>query len=210
MMALVLELLLALVEKICVIVVIAYLITRTKYFVEILNKRFTLKNRVILILIFGAVSVFGTYSGIEVFGAIANVRDLGPMIGGLIGGPLIGVGAGLIGGVHRYFVGGFTCVPCSLANVFAGLFGGIIYLLKKGKFIGVPGAVVFAALMESFHMILILLLAQPYSKAVMVVEAISVPMIVSNSLGMAIFAFIISNLIREQETAERREEEKRQ
>ena len=210
MVAAILELLLALVEKMCVIVVIAYLITRTKYFMEILkNKKFTLKNRVILILIFGAVSVFGTYSGIEVFGAIANVRDLGPMIGGLIGGPLIGVGAGLIGGVHRYFVGGFTCVPCSLATVFAGLFGGIIYLLKKGKFIGVPGAVVFAALMESFHMILILLLAQPYSKAVMVVEAISVPMIVSNSLGMAIFAFIISNLIREQETAERREEEKR-
>jgi len=86
----ILKLLLALVEKICVIVVIAYLITRTKYFMEILNKRFTLKNRVILILIFGAVSVFGTYSGIEVFGAIANVRDLGPMIGGLIGGPLIG------------------------------------------------------------------------------------------------------------------------
>jgi len=81
---------------------------------------------------------------------------------------------------------------------------------KKGKFIGVPGAVVFAALIESFHMILILLLAQPYSKAVMVVEAISVPMIVSNSLGMAIFAFIISNLVREQETAEGREKEKRQ
>ena len=98
---------------------------------EILNKRFTLKNRAILILIFGAVSVFGTYSGIEVFGAIANVRDLGPMIGCLIGGPLIGVGAGLIGGVHRYFVGGFTCVPCSLATVFTGLFGGVIYLLKR-------------------------------------------------------------------------------
>jgi sigma-B regulation protein RsbU (phosphoserine phosphatase) len=105
MLAIILELLLALVEKICVIVVIAYLITRTKYFMEILNKRFTLKNRVILIVIFGVVSILGTYLGIEVFGAIANVRDLGPMIGGLIGGPLIGVGAGLIGGVHRYFVG---------------------------------------------------------------------------------------------------------
>jgi len=59
-------------------------------------------------------------------------------------------------------------------------------------------------------MILILLIAQPYSKAVMVVEAISVPMIVSNSLGMAVFAFIISNQVREQETAERREKERRQ
>ncbi|NQE04901.1 hypothetical protein C5S32_03425 [ANME-1 cluster archaeon GoMg1] len=205
MVSSILELLLVLVEKICVIVIIAYLITRTKYFREILDKKFTLKNRAILILIFGAVSIFGTYSGIEIFGAIANVRDLAPMIAGLIGGPVIGVGAGLIGGIHRYFLGGFTCVPCSLATMLAGLFGGIIYLLRKGKFIGVPGAVLFAALMESFHMTLTLLLAQPYSEAVRVVEDFSMPMILSNSLGMLIFAFIISNRIKERETAEERD-----
>ena len=201
----IIELLLVLVEKICVIVVIAYLITRTKYFREILDKRFTLKNRAIFILIFGAVSIFGTYSGIEIFGAIASVRDLGPMIAGLIGGPVIGLGAGLIGGIHRYFLGGFTCVPCSLATVLAGLFGGIIYILRRGKFIGVLGAVLFAALMESFHMILVLILAHPYSEAVKVVEEVSIPMIFANSLGMFFFAYIISNRIRELETAEERD-----
>ncbi|MEA3488610.1 MAG: LytS/YhcK type 5TM receptor domain-containing protein [Euryarchaeota archaeon] len=201
----IIELLLVLVEKICVIVVIAYLITRTRYFREILDKRFTLKNRAILILIFGAVSIFGTYSGIAIFGAIANVRDLGPMIAGLIGGPVIGLGAGLIGGIHRYFLGGFTCVPCSLATVLAGLFGGIIYVLKRGKFIGVPGAVLFAVLMESFHMVLVLILARPYSEAVKVVEEISIPMIFANALGMLFFAYIISNWIRERETAEERD-----
>nr|CBH37889.1 conserved hypothetical membrane protein, SpoIIE and 5TMR of 5TMR-LYT family [uncultured archaeon] len=201
----IIELLLVLVEKICVIVVIAYLITRTKYFREIRDKKFTLKNRVIFISIFGAVSIFGTYSGIEIFGAIANVRDLGPMIAGLIGGPVIGLGAGLIGGIHRYFLGGFTCVPCSLATVLAGLFGGIIYILRRGKFIGVPGAVLFAALMESFHMILALILAHPYSEVVKVVEEVSIPMIFANSLGMFFFAYIISNRIRERETAEERD-----
>ena len=201
----IIELLLVLVEKICVIVVIAYLITRTKYFREILDKRFTLKNRAIFILIFGAVSIFGTYSGIEIFGAIASVRDLGPMIAGLIGGPVIGLGAGLIGGIHRYFLGGFTCVPCSLATVLAGLFGGIIYILRRGKFIGVSGAVLFAALMETFHMILTLILAHPYSEAVKVVVEVSIPMIFANSLGMFFFAYIISNRIRELETAEERD-----
>jgi len=156
-------------------------------------------------LIFGAVSIFGTYSGIEIFGAIANVRDLGPMIAGLIGGPVIGLGAGLIGGIHRYFLGGFTCVPCSLATVLAGLFGGIIYMLKRCKFIGVPGAVLFAALMESFHRILVLGLARPYTEAVEVVEEVSMPMIFANSLGMLFFAYIISNRIRERETAEERD-----
>ncbi len=201
----IIELLLVLVEKICVIVVIAYLITRTKYFREILDKKFTLKNCAIFILIFGAVSIFGTYSGIKIPGAIPNVRDLGPMIAGLIGGPVIGLGAGLIGGIHRYFLGGFTCVPCSLATMLAGLFGGIIYILRRGKFIGVSGAVLFAALMETFHMILTLILAHPYSEAVKVVEEVSIPMIFANSLGMFFFAYIISNRIRELETAEERD-----
>ena len=203
----IIELLLMLVGEMCVILVVAYLVTRTRYFEEIQNKRFTLLNCAILILVFGALSIFGTYAGINIYGAIANVRDLGPMIAGLIGGPVIGIGAGLIGGVHRYFLGGLTAVPCSLATVLAGLFGGIIYVVRKGKFIGVLGAVVFAALMESFHMILIQLLAQPYSEAVRVVDAISVPMISANSLGMMAIAVIVSNRIRLQERAEERKEE---
>jgi len=89
-----------LLKNICVIVVIAYLITRTKPFTEVLEKKFTWKNQAILIAIFGCFSIFGTYSGIEIFGAIANVRDLGPMIGGLACGPFVGIGAGIIGALH--------------------------------------------------------------------------------------------------------------
>lgn len=70
--------LLVLVEKACVIVVIAYVISRLRVFTEVLEGKFTLKNQAILIVIFGAISIFGTYSGVDVFGAMANVRDLGP------------------------------------------------------------------------------------------------------------------------------------
>jgi len=83
--------LLVLIEKACVIVVIAYVVSRLKVFSEVLDGKFTLKNQAILILIFGAISIFGTYSGVDVFGAMANVRDLGPMVAGLIGGPIIGL-----------------------------------------------------------------------------------------------------------------------
>jgi sigma-B regulation protein RsbU (phosphoserine phosphatase) len=205
MAATVIELLLMLVEKMCVIVVITYLITRTAYFTEILDKKFTVKNYAFFILILGALSIFGTYSGLEIFGAKANIRDLGPMIGGLIGGPVIGVGAGLISAIHRYSLGGFTCLPCSLATVLAGLFGGFVYLLNKGKFIGVAGAVIFAAFMEFFHMVLTLIIAKPFPEAVLVVKEVSIPMIFSNSLGMFFSALIIANLIRERETAEERD-----
>jgi sigma-B regulation protein RsbU (phosphoserine phosphatase) len=196
------ELFVTLIEEVGLIVtMLAYLVTNTEYFKDILRKRFTLKNQIILIIIFGAVSIYGTYGGIihklTTFGAIANIRDLGPMIAGLVGGPFMGVTVGLIGGIHRYFIGGFTCLPCSLATVLAGVFAGIIYKLKKGRFIGVLGAVVFAVLMEGFHMLITLLLAQPFSEAVLVVKELCIPMIVANALGVMIFAFMISNKIKE-------------
>ena len=193
------DLLLDLVEKICVVLVFVYLVTRTKYFSQVLDRQFDIKNRIILILAFGAFAIFGTYSGIKLpSGAIANIRDLGPMFAGLIGGPIIGLGAGLIGGIHRYFLGGFTAIPCSLATVIAGIACGIIYKCRKGEFISIYGAALFAVLMESVHMGLMLLIARPFSEALETVKLISLPMILANTAGIAISAFIVSNLINER------------
>lgn len=200
------NLLLDLIEKVCVITVVAYLVTRSKYFTQILEGTFTLKNQAILIIIFGAFSIYGSYSGIDIYGAIANVRDLGPMVGGLIGGPIVGLGAGLIGGLHRYSMGGFTCLPCSISTILAGLFAGIVFLLNHKKFIGIWGAVIFAVLIESMHMILALVLAQPFSQALKVVEQVTMPMILANAAGMFIFAFIITNLVKERKTRKERDE----
>ncbi|MCE5215132.1 MAG: SpoIIE family protein phosphatase [Methanobacterium sp.] len=197
---------LILIEKTCVIVVIAYIISRMSFFKGILQKKFTIRNQILMIAAFGAISVFGTYSGINIMGAIANVRDLAPMIAGLVGGPWIGLGVGLIGGVHRFFLGGPTAIACGLATILAGLFGGLIYVINKGKFIGIIGAVIFAALMESFHMILNLLITKPYSLAFTIVQDLAGPMILANSLGMLVFAFIISNLLKEQKTKQERDQ----
>jgi sigma-B regulation protein RsbU (phosphoserine phosphatase) len=205
MAATVVELSLRLVANMVVIVGVAYLVTRIRYLQQVVQHQFTLQKCAVFILVFGALAIFATYAGIPVPGAIANVRDLGPMIAGLFGGPVIGLAAGLIGGVHRYFLGGLTGIPCSLATVLAGLFGGLIYLRREGKFIGVPGAVVFAALMESLHMGLILLLAEPYANAVVVVKTISMPMVLANALGMLIFALIISHRLTTHEEVRVRE-----
>jgi sigma-B regulation protein RsbU (phosphoserine phosphatase) len=205
------DLLLDLVEKICVVVLFAYLITHTRYFARVLERQFDFRSRIFLILIFGAFAIFGTYSGIELpSGAIANIRDLGPMLAGLIGGPIVGLGAGLIGGIHRYFLGGLTAVPCALATVIAGLAGGGIYKWRRGEFIGIYGATLFAVLMESFHMGLTLLIARPFSEALAVVKLVSLPMIVANAVGIAIFALILRNLINERKTAAEKDRYRRE
>jgi len=88
----------SLINHMAVLIVVAYVLTRTKLYSEvIIEKKLTLKNGIILSVIFGLFSIYGTMSGIKIFDATANIRDLGPAIAGLIAGPLVGVGAGLIG-----------------------------------------------------------------------------------------------------------------
>jgi sigma-B regulation protein RsbU (phosphoserine phosphatase) len=200
-----------LIKTTCVIVTFAYVLTRTTFFTDVLDKKFNIKNQVVLIVLFGILSIFGTYGGLKLpSGAIANIRDLGPLAAGLVAGPIVGFGAGLIGGVHRYLLGGFVGLPCSLATVLAGLLGGMIYKLNKGKCVTVWQAVLLVFLMESLHVGLVLWLARPYDIALSVSQELILPMMGANALGMTIFIFRVRNLISERETAAEKEKLQRE
>jgi sigma-B regulation protein RsbU (phosphoserine phosphatase) len=190
--------LLVLLQMMCVIVVVAYLLTRSRIFSDLLDGRTTIKIQLLLIVVFGALSIYGTVSGVDVLGAIVNVRDLGPMVGGLIGGPVVGLGAGLVGAAYRSTLGGITVVPCTIATILAGLFGGLIWLANHRRFVDIRIAVLFAVLIEALHMGLTLLLVRPFSVALEVVTNVGLPMILANATGVFIFAFIISNLQNER------------
>lgn len=197
-----------------VVVVFAYLVTRTGFFTSLLDRTSDYKSRIIIILFFGALSVYGTYGGINLStgaiahvrhlgpsGAIANIRDLGPIIAGLVGGPVIGLGAGLIGGIHRYFVGGFLAVPGAVATILAGLIGGLIYGLRKGNLPRIWQVMLLTVGVELMHIGLSLFIAKPFNDVLAVVKAVTVPMVAANVIGAGIFAFIICNLINERKTA---------
>ncbi len=188
-----------LLQAVSVIIVAALLISKSKYFAEVLEGQPGSRSQLILLLFFGAVSVYGSVIGIDLFGARINVRDLGPLVGGLACGPLVGLGAGFIGAAFRMTEGGFTVLPCSLAVLMAGVLGGLVYLWK-GKFPGVMLSVALAVLYELFHMGLVLVLASPYSLAADVVREAVGPMVLSNAAGMFIFALIIAGVISERET----------
>jgi phosphoserine phosphatase RsbU/P len=189
-----------------VIVLVAYLVTRTRFFNEVLERHYTFKNRLFTILCFGALSIFGTYGGVELpTGAIANLRDLGPLIAGLFGGPLIGLGAGLIGGIHRYFMGNFVAVPCGLASVVAGLLGGTIFYIRKGIYPKIWQVAIIAACMELVHSGLTLIMATPFEKVWETTKNLTIPMMTANAIGSSIFAFIIINLVKEKKTAAEKE-----
>ncbi|MBT9775645.1 sensor histidine kinase [Clostridium sp. MCC353] len=145
--------------------------------------------RVALALIFGAVSIISTYTGVRAQGAIVNTRVIGVLAAGLLGGPYVGMGAAVIGGAHRYLfdIGGFTAVSCAVSTFFEGLIGSAFSRrFRRGK-LDSTGIFLITALAEIGQMVIILLISKPFSAALQLVELIAFPMIVMNSLGMVIF-----------------------
>ncbi len=198
MAQLIIDLLLTLIQNMSVIIVLAYVLTRTTFFNEILERRLTPRNRAYLTIFFGGFSIYGTLSGMNILGAIANIRDLGPALAGLLGGPWVGFGAGLIGAAHRWSLGGFTALSCSLSTLIAGLAGGLVFVVKRGRFINVREAIVLATAIEVVHMYMGLILSRPYEQILAIVTDLFLPMLLANGLGMGIFAFIVHNVVEER------------
>jgi sigma-B regulation protein RsbU (phosphoserine phosphatase) len=152
------------------------------------------------ILLFGGFSIFGTYTGIKLDGgAISSIRDLGPMVAGLIGGPIVGVGAGLVGGIHRYLQGGITDVSCSLATVLAGLTTGLIYQFRHGKILNMWVSILVAVAIEFIHGTLAMLISKPTDIVWEVVKVAIPAMMIANGLGILLAGIATSRAMEAYE-----------
>lgn len=165
---------------------------------RVIFKKARLHDYIVFIGLFGLFSIFGTYIGIpDSSGVISNIRDIAPMVAGLVAGPAVGLAVGLIGGVHRFFLGGWTCVACSLATVLAGLLAGMVYRLNKEKVLGIIPAMLFAVAMEFVHFGLALLMVRPFPDILHALLPHFPGMVIAVSLGVGI-SIIIVHHTREQ------------
>lgn len=191
-MALIFDLL----QQTAVIIVIAYLFSKSPAAHYLSGERLRRNEWLVLYLVFSSFSILGTYTGLPVQGAIANTRAIGAVLAGLIGGPLLGVSVGLTAGIHRFTLGGFTAFSCGVSTTVEGLIGGMVYLYlmrrKKPELLYFPAVAFLATLIaEALQMLIILALARPFSDAVALVRVIAVPMISANSIGAALFISMV-------------------
>jgi len=179
--------------------VFMFIVARIGTIQRVVFKKAQLVDYFVFVLVFGLFSIFGTYVGQPAsFGTISNIRDLGPMVAGLVAGPYVGLAVGLIGGIHRLSLGGISCVPCSLATVLAGLLAGMVHRLNKGRLPGIITAMVFAVGIELLHAGLVLLIIRPFTAAVELVLTAIPPMVIANSLGMGISIIIFRCIIKKE------------
>lgn len=195
------ELLVNLLERFGLVVAAAFILLSWGAFRKLVLKETTSREKFTLILFFGAFGILGTYAGVPILGAIANVRAMAVITAGLFGGPIVGMGAGLIAGGHRLLIdiGGFSAIPCGLATFLEGLAAGYISVRLKEGVLNWRVAALIGIIGESTHMLIVLALARPFADAWALVKLISIPMILVNSLGAGLFVEIIRVVLKDRE-----------
>lgn len=140
----------------------------------------------------GLFGIYGNISGFDLQGAIISVRDIGPMLSGFAGGPVGGLIAGLIAGAHRLTLGGITAYACIIATCCIGLMCGFVSAKWHERIRKPYIALLLGALMEAFHLGVVLVIVKPFETAFDIVRQIALPFIVINSIGFALMVSIIS------------------
>lgn len=205
--------LITLAEKAAVIVLAGYIVSRASFMRPYVEEKPTnLRSHLLLGLVFGLFSIYGTLGGIHLGGAVINIRDVGPLIAGLVGGPVPGLIAGVIGGGHRLLTGlldwealGFTAIPCSLSTLLIGIIAG--WIRHRYGLVRPLPAVLIAAISEAGHNGLAVLLAGAPAQMLQletmrftwnnITRHAALPMILANSLGVGIF-FAVFYLYRRE------------
>ena len=143
--------------------------------------------KVVLALFFGILSIYATLSAVDMGAVLCNCRNLPALYAGLVGGPIAGIGAGIIGGVFRFFYStGASDLPCMLACICAGLIGSVMHLVvKKENRYKIITGVIGSIITESVHMILLLIF-----NGIEPVRILWLPIMAANALGMAFCMFM--------------------
>lgn len=183
------------------VAVIAFIISNLPVFKKIIQKdEFRVSDLIVLSITFAVIGIIGTYFGTDVNGAIANTRIIGIMAGGILCGPFVGIGSGIIAGIHRYLydIGGITSAPCAITTIIAGFISAAIY--KRGNkyekwLYGLMGGIII----EGLEMLLILLISKPYEKALIIVKSIYFPMSLTNAIGVCILILLIQRIFNEKD-----------
>ena len=209
-----------LLQRFFVVVVAAFIAIRFEWLRQALRgAELKWRYRVPAIGVFGLLAILGTHSGIpidihqglraidlsaelpEKLGetqAIVGFRDTMALVAGLIGGPWVGLGAGLLAGAERYQLGGFAALASGLASVILGVFAGGIRCLRPHWVTTVTGVFWVAIAGTLLHRLLILILVRPYNDALALSWEVVVPVGIVNSLGCMLFFWIMRDLDRDR------------
>jgi LytS/YehU family sensor histidine kinase len=168
-------------------------------------------HHVAAIVIFGLLAMIESHSGIPInvheYLDIANVEDLPvnlavalaiddfratmTLSAGLLGGPWVGLGTGLLVGIDHYFSTEHTAVASALAPPILGIYAGMVRLLRPECLKSIYYPFWVALIGTLIQVSIILGLVQPSSYAFALAWKVLASVGVANSFGCALLFWII-------------------
>ncbi len=155
-----------------------------------------LPHKLLCYVTFSIFCIMGTYFGLH----YRRLHRQHPRHRRRDGRPARRAGGRRAGRAHRrpapLLAGGMTALSCMVSTIVEGLLGGLVHsvLVKRGRPDKVfspltAGAITFVA--ELVQMMIILLIARPFQDALHLVQSIAAPMMVTNTVGAALFMRIL-------------------
>lgn len=176
--------------NIALLVLMANLMLKSKVIRDIiLQERRSFKSQVLLSAIFGGLIILSTCTAIDTGYYSINTRAIGAMASGLLGGPVVGLYASLIGAVYAYVFSSpkVFAMAAAFSTMMFGLLGGGFYpYFQRGKW-KYKDLFLLACFAEVCDMVCLLRFAVPVQMALEAILEISVPMILINAAGILIF-----------------------
>ena len=199
------------------IIILAYLLVNIQHFRHLIQDRQEWNVKCQLILIFSVFAIISNFTGVEIAkgeiiidqlfsqlasdSSLANTRVLTIGVSGIIGGPFVGFSVGLLSGLVRFWQGGMEPHTYLISSVVIGLLAGsfgkkfietrTLPSIKQGAMVG--------ALMEAVQMFCIITLGSNFEEALGVARFVSLPMILTSTIGTAIFLSVIDSARRQEE-----------
>ena len=94
------NLVLLLLQQMCVFLVIAWLMSKTPLFIPLMQVTVRLPHKFLCYIVFSIFCIMGTWFGLHIDDSIANTRAIGAVMGGLLGGPVVGGLTSIFDGGH--------------------------------------------------------------------------------------------------------------
>ena len=188
----------------CVMLVVTYLLSHTKFYWDLLEKNKSKKNIFYLSLLLTCFSLYASFNNMYIEGSFLGLGHVSPILGGLIGGPWVGLIVGSLAAMDRFLIGGFSVWSAAAATLCAGLFSGIYACYKKqGELVGVKEAASFTVVYELFAAGLTFLLVAPnFEQTLYLQSEIRLSFILGNVVMVVIYIYITKNLLADRKIRE--------
>ncbi len=205
-----------LLERISLLLLFAFMLTRIPSFRHLLNRELAGKTYLYHSVIFGIFGIAGVQAGV-----VFNHGDItshlwlihlqsGDMlvgsslvvivIAGLLGGPVVGAGAGIAVAGYFLFLGGDGMLANFLANPLSGLLAGFTARFFSEERVIAPEKALFIGMFTPiFYLSLLLVFTSDSAQSIQLVNTIGVPLVLTNSTAIAVFTAMIQIVLKEKE-----------